>query len=133
MIFRPVTLQEANLFLPLLQEHFSRIHVLVSEGQALQEKIVKQTQVQPSDSGDYIVFHDNEKLRDNLEDIESKIRTEMWEMQQYGAIVKSIFPVRVDFLSERHKQPVYLSWQAGDAYVGHWRLTDEVFGVRRLI
>ena len=56
MIFRPVTLQESNLFLPLLQEHFSRIHVLVSEGQALQEKIVKQTQVQPSDSGDYIVF-----------------------------------------------------------------------------
>ena len=40
MLFRSITLQEANLFLPLLKEHFSKIHVLVAEGQALHEKIL---------------------------------------------------------------------------------------------
>lgn len=128
MIFRSITLQEANLFLPLLKEHFSKIHVLVAEGQALHEKILNQAPQIDTSGG---IEASIEKAA--LEEIEYKIREEMLELQQYGAIVKSIFPARVDFRSERHKQPVYLCWQTGDSKVSHWHPIDEGFATRRFI
>lgn len=132
MIFRSITLQEANLFLPLLKEHFSKIHVLVAEGQALHEKILN-TAPQTDVSGGVQVDEDISRLKTKLEHIEYQIRNEMLELQQYGAIVKSIFPARVDFRSERHKQPVYLCWQTGDSHIAHWHPIDEGFQTRRFI
>lgn len=128
MLFRSITLQEANLFLPLLKEHFSKIHVLVAKGQALHEKILNEAP-QIDTSGSVEVSEGKAEL----EEIEYKIREQMIELQQYGAIVKSVFPARVDFLSKRHKQPVYLCWQTGDAQVSHWHPVDEGFTTRRLI
>lgn len=128
MLFRSITLQEANLFLPLLKEHFSKIHGLVAKGQALHEKILNQAPQMDTSGGVQI---SEEKAQ--LEEIEYKIREQMLELQQYGAIVKSVFPARVDFRSERHKQPVYLCWQAGDAHVSHWHPVDEGFMTRRMI
>lgn len=132
MIFRSITLQEANLFLPLLKEHFSKIHVLVGEGQMLHEKILSETS-QPDISGGIHTCKDLGLLKTELEQVESRIRDEMLELSQYGAIIKSVFPARVDFRSERHKQPVYLCWQTGDSYISHWHPVEEGFGTRRFI
>lgn len=132
MLFRSITLQEANLFLPLLKEHFSRIHTLVAEGQMLHDKILNHSP-QADASGGVQISEEIEPLKDRLEGIETLIRDEMFELHQYGAIVKSVFPARVDFRSERHKQPVYLCWQTGDLQVSHWHSIEESFGTRRAI
>ena len=132
MLFRPVTLQEANLFLPLLKEHFSRIHVLVVEGQMLHERLLNQAP-QTTETGQMQISSEAESVQTKLNQIETKIRNEMLDLQQYGAIVKSVFPARVDFRSERHKQPVYLCWQTGDAHVSHWHPIEEGFATRREI
>lgn len=132
MIFRSITLQEANLFLPLLKEHFSKIHVLVGEGQMLHEKMLNQSS-QTDVSGNVHTSHDLGSIKAQLDQIEFQIRDEMMELSQYGAIIKSVFPARVDFRSERHKQPVYLCWQTGDSQVSHWHPIDEGFGTRRFI
>jgi hypothetical protein len=128
MLFRSITLQEANLFLPLLKEHFSKIQVLVAKGQALHEKILNGSSQVDTSGG--IEFSEE---KTELEEIEYKIREQMIELQQYGAIVKSVFPARVDFRSERHKQPVYLCWQSGDDQVSHWHPVEEGFMTRRFI
>ena len=128
MLFRSITLQEANLFLPLLKEHFSKIHVLVAEGQALHEKILNGAPQMDTSGGVEV-----REGKAELEEIEYKIREQMIELQQYGAIVKSVFPARVDFRSERHKQPVYLCWQTGDTQISHWHPVEEGFMTRRFI
>ncbi|MEI6805823.1 MAG: DUF2203 domain-containing protein [Myxococcaceae bacterium] len=132
MIFRSITLQEANLFLPLLKEHFSKIHVLVGEGQVLHGRMLNQSS-QTDISGGIHTNEDSELLKTQLDQIEHKIRDEMMELSYYGAIIKSVFPARVDFRSERHKQPVYLCWQTGDSQVSHWHPVDEGFATRRFI
>lgn len=119
MLFRSITLQEANLFLPLLKEHFSKIHVLVVEGQMLHERLLNQP-TQMASLGNLQITQNMDSLQADLDAIEHKIRNEMLEIQQYGAIIKSVFPARVDFRSERHKQPVYLCWQTGDSQFSHW-------------
>lgn len=132
MIFRSITLQEANLFLPILKEHLSKIHVLVAEGQSLHERILRDLK-QIDLSGGTQLSEEAQIAKNQLEDIEEKIRQEMLQIQQYGALVKSIFPARIDFLSERHKQPVYLCWQSGESQVSHWHPIEENFFTRRLI
>lgn len=132
MIFRSITLQEANLFLPILKEHFYKIQGLVAEGQLLHSKLLTCTS-QLDTSGGVQISEEAESIHVSLNLIENTIREEMIEIQQYGAIVKSIFPARVDFLSERHKQPVYLCWQAGDSSVSHWHPVEEGFLTRRSI
>lgn len=132
MIFRSMTPQEANVFLPLLKEHFSKIHGLVTEGQMLHEKILGRS-AQHDASGGVQISQDITPLKTKLEDIEQRIRNEMLEVSQYGAIIKSVFPARIDFRSERHKQPVYLCWQTGDSHVSHWHPIEEGFQTRRFI
>ena len=132
MLFRSITLQEANLFLPLLKEHFSKIHVLVIEGQMLHERLLKHAP-QTTAEGQTQVAQAADSIQVQLDIIESKIRNEMFDLQQYGAIVKSVFPARVDFRAQRHKQPVYLCWQTGDTQVAHWHPMEEGFATRRFI
>ena len=126
MMFRPVTLQEANLFLPLVKEHFAQIHSLVAEGQSIHEE----RSVDVNGSVQKIISPEAQK---QLEALELKIKNEVVSLQYYGAIVKSVYPARVDFLSERHKQPVFLCWQMGDKNISHWHPVDEGFGTRRAI
>ncbi|MBH1989415.1 MAG: DUF2203 domain-containing protein [Myxococcaceae bacterium] len=132
MIFRSITLQEANVFLPILKEHFSRIQTLVAEGQLIHSKIAVQGE-QVDTSGQSYPPEEAKSLKSGLESIEDHIRSEILEMQQYGAIVKSVFPARLDFLSERHKQLIYLCWQSGDENVCYWHPVEEGFGTRRYI
>ncbi len=132
MLFRSVTHQEANLFLPIIKEHIDKIHLLVVQGQILHQKILGQ-QGQVDVSGGVQQSEDVTDWQAEMTQIEEVIRTEMLEIQQYGALVKNLFPARVDFRAERHKQPVYLCWQTGDDSVNHWHPVEEHFTMRRPI
>jgi hypothetical protein len=142
MMFRSITLQEANVFLPLIKDHFVKIHTLVAEGQMLQESMPKSNSAtQETAQGTMQEVCDipqkpkstsRQKLK-RLKEIESEIRDEVLEMHCYGAIVKSVFPARIDFLSELHRQPIYLCWQSGDKAVSHWHSVDESFTSRKPI
>jgi len=142
MIFRSLTLQEANVFLPLIKEHFAKIHALVAEGQVIHDSLGKPKETQASVGNQTTIVSEIENIRPRaqntykkkrLKEIESLVRDEIIELQCYGAIVKSVFPARVDFLSELHRQPVYLCWQMGDKTVSHWHPVDESFSSRRFI
>ncbi|MDA0712772.1 MAG: DUF2203 domain-containing protein [bacterium] len=141
MIFRSITLQEANVFLPLVKERFASIHALVAEGQMLHDAISKtkdsQTATATTDSAVEASVPSakaqNNYQKRRLKKIEAEVRDKIIDLQCYGAIVKSVFPARVDFRSEMHRQPIYLCWQTGDKTVSHWHPIDEGFSSRRFI
>lgn len=141
MIFRAITLQEANTFLPLIKERFAKIHKLVAEGQLLHETLANRTQAEAATNASEGLQNVAATAADptdryaqrRLDEIEDQIKDQVFDLQQFGAVVKSVFPARVDFLSERHKQHVYLCWQMGDKTVSHWHPLDEGFSTRRPI
>lgn len=141
MIFRSITLQEANVFLPLVKERFASIHALVAEGQMLHEAIAKAKVSQPAaTTADSVIEASipstkaqNNYQKRRLKKIEAEVKEKIIDLHCYGAIVKSVFPARVDFRSELHRQPIFLCWQTGDKTVSHWHPIDESFSSRRFI
>ncbi len=145
MFFRSITLQEANSFLPLVKDRCEQIRTLLTEGQsdfenlALSELKKKQSGGEHSLSGaaglEQASSLDDEKLviEKQLRKLELKIHDQVMGLRGLGAKVQNIHPARISFLSERHKQPVYLSWQAGEEAFAHWHGVDEPFSYRRPI
>jgi hypothetical protein len=140
MIFRPLTLEEANSVLSFVQNHFVKVHELIAEGQRLSELLSltpKKRALLSVDGGTGEAVPSNELntrfLKRRLKQIEGDVRDELFSLQCLGANVKSVLPARVTFLTERHHQPAYFSWQMGEAQVKKWHWPDEGFHSRRMI
>ena len=139
MFFRFVTLKEANAFLPLVKERFAKIHDLVAEGQALHDSLPasEDFDLLTSSKGEATTSKrtavEEAKTRKRVTEIEHEIKKEVVRLNQLGAIVKSVFPPRADFLAKRNDQPVYLTWQVGDKKISSWRPMDDEFALRRRI
>ena len=133
MLFRPQTLQEANIVLPIIQSHLGKSRSLIQEGQALSEKIELETPETSNAAGEISLATQKHPDTDRLIEIEAKIQEELQMIQVYGGIVKGLFPARIDILSLRHAQPVYLCWQQGDSKIAHWHPLEEGFNTRQKI
>jgi len=140
MIFRPLTLEEANSVLSFVQNHFVKVHELIAEGQRLSELLSlspkKRAQLSV-DGAEGTAPAGNELntrvLKRRLKEIEVNVRDELFALQCLGANVKSVIPGRVTFLTERNHQPAYFSWQMGETQVRSWHWPDEGFHSRRAI
>jgi hypothetical protein len=140
MMFRPLTLDEANSVLSFVQSHFTRMHELIAEGQRISELLSltpKKRALLTADGGTGEAVPSNELsarvLKKRLKEIEGQVREELFALQGLGANVKSVIPGRVTFLTERHHQPAYFSWQMGELQVNNWHWPDEGFHARRAI
>lgn len=140
MIFRPLTLEEANSVLPFVQLHFTKMHELIAEGQRVSELLTltpKKRAMLSVDGGTGEALSGNELnarvLKKRLKQIEKEVRDELFALQCLGANVKSVIPARVTFFTERHHQPAYFSWQMGESLVKTWHWPDESFHSRRAI
>lgn len=139
MIFRPLTLDEANSVLSFVHNHFRRVHELIAEGQRLSELLSlspKKRALLAANGGSETVPSNELNarfLKKRLKEIEALVRDELFALQCLGANVKSVIPARVTFLTERHHQPAYFSWQMGEKNVTNWHWPDENFHARRMI
>lgn len=133
MLFRPQTLQEANIVLPIIQDHLKEARSLIQEGQGLSEKIELETPDATLNTGELAVASTEHPATRRLLEIEENIQAELQMVQVYGGIVKGLFPTRLDLLSIRHNQPVYLCWQQGENKFGHWHPIEESYSTRRKI
>ena len=141
MFFRSITLQEANSFLPLVKERCEQIRILLIESQVNFDDLllskIKNDQTSKSNPFEFkeIISLEEEKeiVEKNFQELEVKILDQVISLGNLGAKVQNIQPIRISFLSERHKQPVYLSWQAGEKKLTYWHGVDEPFSFRRQI
>ena len=105
----------------------------MQEGQALSEKIELEGAATPTDAGDLAVSLAEHPDTSRLLEIEENIQNELKLSQQYGGIIKGLFPARINLLSLRHKQTVYLCWQQGESKFTHWHPVEETHQTRRKI
>lgn len=140
MIFRPLTLEEANSVLSFVQHHFAKVHELIAEGQRLSELLSltpKKRAMLSVDGASGETVPSNELnarvLKRRLKEIEKQIREELFSLQCLGANVKSVIPARVTFFTERRHQPAYFSWQMGEPHIENWHWPEEGFHSRRSI
>jgi hypothetical protein len=142
MILKTVTLQEANGLLPLVREHFFRIHVLLSHLQHLRGKLENS---QPKrlvfDKKNELILlvkkkNYNKKIKVNIKkikEIELLIEKEINELMKLGAVIKGLVPPHIDFLSIKNNEPIFLCWHGGEAEIEHWHYLDDGSPIRLLI
>lgn len=134
MILKTVTLQEANLLLPIVREHFMRINLLTANVHHLRN-LLQESQFKP------FIFHPNNidikviknkritrktrSLIKQLKEMEALVEYELLEMMRFGAIIKGIVPPHIDFLSIQNQQIVFLCWHGGESLVEHWHHLDD--------
>lgn len=142
MILKTVTLQEANGLLPLVREHFFRIHVMLAHLQQLKNKLPKKPKKR-------FVFDDSlalitvikKKLYSKryktrvkeMREVEDLIEEEIKGLMKLGVIIKGLVPPHIDFLSIKNQEPIFLCWQGGDSEIKHWHYLDDGSPFRQII
>lgn len=141
-MLKTVTLQEANGLLPLVQEHFLRIHILLAQLQFLR---AKNSQGEKHgfvfDKKSELIqvikkFPKNKKMRLNLKktsEIEMLIESEINDLMRLGAVIKGLFPPHIDFLSMKNNAPIFLCWHQGEDEITHWHQLDDGSPFRQII
>lgn len=139
MILRTVTLQEANGLLPLVREHFIRIHLMLdkihSKPGAL--NIIPQTVFDKKCELLQLVTL-RSKLKKRLSPKKKRefyrmIEREIHSITRLGAIVRTIAPPHIDFPSLENGQIVFLCWHGGDDAILHWHYPDDHVAIRQTI
>ena len=133
-MLKTVTLQEANGLLPLVREHFWRLHILLAH--------LHQLRSQSHNGGLRKIALDRraalikvtrklskqKKLKVSLKEIhevELLVEMEISSLMRLGAVVKGLFPVHIDFLSMKNNEPIFLCWHGGEEEIEHWHQLDD--------
>lgn len=138
MIFKIVTLQEANGLLPLVQEHFFRIHQLLAKLQRARgpNNMARKTYFldEKQKSIQVIIKRNRPKTKSYAaEKAEKLIEKEIIKVMKLGAIIKCLAPPHIDFLSMRNNEPIYLCWHGGETEIKHWHYLDDGPPMRQFI
>jgi hypothetical protein len=142
MILRLVTLQEANMLLPLVREHFFRIQVMLTRLKELREyqnKKVTDRFVFDSRAKEITIVkkkYPNKRMRASQKEstkLEERIEKELNELIKLGAVIRGFMPPHIDFLSMRNHEIVFLCWHGGEPEIKHWHSIDEGFTLRQMI
>jgi hypothetical protein len=142
MILKTVTLQEANGLLPLVREHFFRIHVMLAHLQHMRgnlpKKPLRSFVIDKSQETISIIKRKshNKKYKTQIKEIreiEHLIEKEINDIMRLGAIIKSLVPPHIDFFSIRNQEPIFLCWHGGETEIKHWHHLDDGSPFRQII
>ena len=141
-MLKTVTLQEANGLLPLVQEHFLRIHILLAHLQHLRSKNTRKPKRNFAfDKNAELILvikklPKNKKMRLNqkkISEVQMLIESEINDLMRLGAVIKGLFPPHIDFLSIKNNQPIFLCWHQGEDEITHWHQLDDGSPWRQII
>lgn len=138
-MIKTVTLQEANGLLPLVREHFFRIHVMLAHLQHLRTGLDKVRLVIDKKSSDIVLIQKKRmakktnKLKKERKELEGFIEKEVNELMKLGVVIKGLLPPHIDFLSIKNNELIFLCWHGGEGEITHWHHFDENSPVRHPI
>jgi hypothetical protein len=142
MILKMVNLQEANGLLPLVRDHFFRIHLLLASLQKNKTQASKKyggKLLLDTNSVDIVVIKrklsrkKRNRLKSEIQKIEAALNQEFNNLFRIGAVIKSLFPPHIDFLSLKNNELVYLCWHGGDEEITHWHYVEDGPPIRQPI
>ncbi len=129
-----MTIHEANGLLPYVCDSFLRINLLLAyltdkrskvytknPTRYVLKKTCKDILIIPKKTGNKKTLF----LKKEISKIEFALLHELSELMRLGAIVRSIFPPHIDFLSSKNSEPIYLCWHGSEEEVCHWHALDE--------
>ena len=141
MIMKILTLQEANNLLPLVKEHFLNIGFLLGKLHTIKIKHHNKNLLwKLSQKSSFIKIIKNQNIKKykketkiEIDKIEKLIENEINNISKSGAIIKSLFPPHIDFLSAKNGQLIYLCWHSNENEITHWHYFDDNYAERQLI
>lgn len=142
MILKTVNLQEANGLLPLVKERFFRVSILLSllyRKQRILSKHHGRKLLIDKDAPLITIIHKKvsrkkrRKTKAEIKGIEKILAKEFVMLFELGAVVRSIFPPHIDFLSMKNQELIYLCWHGGDDEISHWHYAEEYDPLRKAI
>src|ERR1700734_874883 len=129
MILKNVTLQEANGLLPLVREHFFRIHIMLNELQQFRTRLSRKARkryVFDKHADSILVIKKKGRGKKYKADVhaarelEGKIEEAISDLMKLGVVIKTLVPPHIDFLSVRNNEPIFLCWHGGEREIEHW-------------
>lgn len=140
-MLKTVTLQEANGLLPLVREHFWRLHVLLAHLHHLKnqtnQKRKKRLGFDHKCSTIEIIERPVKKKRRinfrEMREVEMLVEMEITHLMRLGAVVKGLIPTHIDFLSMKNNEPIFLCWHGGEDEIEHWHQLDDGSPLRHMI
>lgn len=141
-MLKTVTLQEANGLLPLVREHFWRLHILLAHLHHLKSESQKKDRKRLNfDKGTekLLLVQRNIKKKNvridtkEMREVEELMEMEISHLMRLGAVVKGLFPPHIDFLSMKNNEPIFLCWHGGEEEIEHWHQLDDGSPIRHAI
>ena len=140
-MLKTVTLQEANGLLPLVREHFWRLHVLLAHLHHLKNQTSRKKKKrlgfdQKCSTLEIIERPVKKKRRINqreVREVEMLVEMEITHLMRLGAVVKGLIPTHIDFLSMKNNEPIFLCWHGGEEEIEHWHQLDDGSPLRHMI
>lgn len=126
---RYFTLEEANATLPLLRSILRDVTELAT---ALQDQHERLSRLQEGSEGlDTAHREEVERIEDEFEQGQDRMRELVEELQGLGVELKDLFSGLVDFPCWMDGREVYLCWRLGEPEVSHWHELDAGFAGRK--
>jgi len=141
-MLKTVTLQEANGLLPLVKEHFCRLHILLAHLHHLRSELPKKNQERlglDKRSHSLRLVQKNAKKKEmrlalkEIKEVEMLMEWEISNLMRLGAVVKGLFPPHIDFLSMKNNEPIFLCLHGGEEEIEHWHQLDDGSPIRHAI
>lgn len=140
-MLKTVTLQEANGLLPLVREHFWRLHILLAHlhhlrNQAHRKRTRRLVFDHRCSNIKIIERAVKKKIRLNLgeiREVEMLVESEITHLMRLGAVVKGLIPAHIDFLSMKNNEPIFLCWHGNEKEIDHWHQLDDGSPMRHII
>lgn len=127
-MIKTLTLQEANGLLPLVREHFFRIHVMLAHLKHLRAGIKPERMVIDLSSEDILLKKRRKRSTKNskmAKELEGFIEKEVNDLTRLGVVIKSLLPSHIDFLSLKNNELIFLCWHGGESEICHWHHVDD--------
>lgn len=127
MLCRPLSLHEANVLIPLIQDEMLLLKMMLSELDPDMADDITSEGLEADITMEEEILLTSEDIEEEVSQSDrfDSVRKKALELQKYGAFVRQIDPGIVDFYSIRAGQPVRLTWHFGEEEVSHWQPYDE--------
>lgn len=131
-MIKTLTLQEANGLLPLVREHFFRIHMMLAHLQHLRKGLGKARHLIIDNCCTEIKLVQKKrhrkkslKTKKEVKELEGMIENEVNGLTRLGVVIKGLLPPHIDFLSVKNNELIFLCWHGGEGEICHWHYLDD--------
>ena len=126
VLFRPLTVREANALLPLVNEQLGRVHDAIVHARAVQSEAESIEAQHPGSIPGTQVNAPSAELREELTALEETLSEAVQTLARVGVQVQRLEPAVIEVPARRGGRAVRLGWIQGTDEFSVWRDIDNI-------